>query len=85
MLSAAGGAMQTYFEIVHRDTDHSSNGSNHIVPIQWTTESGPDNTPQLSQDCATFGELNHVIDGMIADLEALREKAKKHFADLELR
>jgi hypothetical protein len=77
--------MQGYFDLVHRDTVHSSNGSNHIVPIQWTTESGPDNTPQLSQDCGTLAELNHVIDGMIADLEALREKAKKHFAGLELR
>jgi len=77
--------MQVYFELCHRDTVHSSNGSNHIVPTQWTTESGPDNTPQLSQDCGTFEELNHVIDDMIADLEALRKEAKKHFADLELR
>ena len=74
--------MQVYFELCHRDSVHSSNGSNHIVPTQWTTESGPDNTPQLSQDCGTFEELNHVIDDMIADLEALRKEAKKHFRRL---
>jgi hypothetical protein len=77
--------MQVYFELSHQDTVHSSNGSNHIVPTQWTTCSGPDNTPQLSHDCGTFGELNHVIDDMIADLETLRQKAKKHFAGLEVR
>jgi len=69
--------MQVYFELCHRDSVHSSNGSNHIVPTQWTTESGPDNTPQLSQDCGTFEELNHVIDDMIADLDSTSEGGQR--------
>ncbi len=77
--------MQVYFDLIHRDSGYSSSGSNYIVPTQWTTESGPDNTPQLSHDCATFGELNHVIDDMIADLKLLRQKARQHFTDLERR
>jgi hypothetical protein len=66
--------VQVYFELSHEDTIHSSNGSNHIVPIQWTTLSGSDGTPQLSHDCGTFGELNHVIDDMISDLEKQRRR-----------
>jgi hypothetical protein len=69
--------VQVYFELSHEDTIHSSNGSNHIVPIQWTTLSGSDGTPQLSHDCGTFGELNHVIDDMISDLEKLRKKGEE--------
>jgi hypothetical protein len=34
--------MQVYFELGHQDAIQGSNGSNHIVPTQWTTRSGLD-------------------------------------------
>jgi len=74
--------MTLYFDLKYQDTIHSSNGSNHIVLTHWTT-SDHDPAPQVSQDCGTFGEMNHVIDAMIADLEAVRKKAMKHFDKLQ--
>ncbi|WET75393.1 hypothetical protein [Rhizobium croatiense] len=74
--------MQVYFDIRHRDTTMSTNGSNHIVPQHWSS-SADDPTPLLSHDCATFAEMEHVINEMIRDLENLRKKARRKFADLE--
>ena len=74
--------MTVYFDLKYEDTIHSSNGSNHIVVKGWTT-SDRDSILQLSHDCGTFGEMNHAIDAMIADLEAVRKKAKKHFDKLQ--
>jgi hypothetical protein len=74
--------MPYYFDFHHEDTIHSSNGSNHIVVVHWGRSSN-DSAPQLSHDCGTFGELNRVVDDMIAELEKLRKKARKHFVALE--
>ncbi|MEP7453290.1 hypothetical protein [Phyllobacterium sp. SB3] len=75
--------MQVYFDIRHRDTIMSSNGSTHIVPANhWSTD-GDDPTPLLSHDCGTFLEMERVIDDMIRDLETLRKKARRKFASLE--
>ena len=75
--------MQAYFDIRHRDTVMSTNGSNHIVPANhWTTDAD-DPTPLLSQDCGTYAEMERVIDDMIRDLESLKKKARREFIKLD--
>lgn len=75
--------MQVYFDIRHRDTIASTNGSNHIVPAHhWTTDDD-DPTPLLSNDCGTLAEMEHVINGMIRDLENLKKKARREFDKLQ--
>jgi hypothetical protein len=50
-----------------------------IIPaVGWHTRRG-EHTPILSEDILTYGEADHVISSMIADLERLRKKAKRHF------
>jgi hypothetical protein len=74
--------MQVYFELRHENTVQSSNGSNHIVPVQWTHRRD-DDTPQLSHNCGSYGEFSAVIDAMIADLENLRVEGKRRFERLQ--
>jgi hypothetical protein len=76
--------MQVYFDLVHRDTGHSSNGSTWLVIANYYTmcpEVHP--MPILSHDCGTYPEFNLIVERMIEDLKRLRNKAKRHFEQLE--
>jgi hypothetical protein len=81
MATEEGYEMQVYFKIEHADTAHSVNGSNHIVPLLWASSGA--GAPFLSRDCGTERELNHVIEGMIRDLQTLKAEGVKHFARLD--
>ena len=40
--------------------------------------------PELTSNCVTFKELNTEIDGLIRDLERLREAARAKFSEFEV-
>ncbi len=73
--------MQVYFDILYMDTKASAFGETYIVPSHHSTTAG-DPTPLLSHDCASFPEMENVIDTMIADLKKLKLKSKRHFEKL---
>ena len=76
--------MQVYFDIVYRDNGWSNFGSTWIVPANYYSSNKNIAPVILSHDCGSSGEINHVIDWMIDDLEALRRKAHKHYDALKL-
>lgn len=46
----------------------------HITVAQWTVAS--DNTPLISANLMTDSEIDHWIDALKADLDAVRQRAK---------
>jgi len=70
----------TFLEL-HYEQDHpgSVNGAIWIVPARYRS-SGSDRPVQLSYDCGSAGELDRVINDMIADLEEIRREAPTVFA-----
>lgn len=70
----------TFLEL-HYEQDHpgSVDGAIWIVPARYRS-SGSDRPVQLSYDCGSAGELDRVINDMIADLEEIRREAPTVFA-----
>ena len=70
---------EVYFRLHYEHDDiASASGSAWIVPVRWG--SAPGRPMELSHDCGSPGELERVIDTMIADLKAIRRKAPAVFA-----
>jgi hypothetical protein len=72
---------QVYFDLLFSDDYKSCYGSTYIVPVRYVTTID-NSTPRLAHDCASYAELDWVINNMIEDLNRLRPRAKMHYADL---
>ncbi len=55
------------------------NGAGLVAGCAWVTCKGK----EITQDCASFGELDHQLKMLEADIAAIRTKARSEFNKLQ--